>query len=336
MWTDKFYSPDGDGGGSAILGDEGDGGVVTEPTPSEPVSQEGGTVTPTEPQTPPVGDSGTQESYFRGLYNEKGEINADAWDRLPEHLKEGSKFFSRYKTVDDLLGTMLHQRQALSKDGMARPEENAPDEVKEAFNAKMRELSGAPENASDYDFNRPEGLPEAIPWDEETQGKFAEVAHKHGMSPELAQDLKEVYAELLQGDFTGTETNFKTNEEQALKALGADAGKLGKDAKDTMLTLGFSEEDANSLANLAVASGMGETFVRNMANMHNLMDKAKFVNAGSQGAVMDGGGQTANERAQELFAKSMEAYDAGNKAEGDRLDREATHQIKIAQQRGEI
>jgi hypothetical protein len=200
----------------------------------------------------------------------------------------------------------------------------------------MRELSGAPENASDYDFNRPEGLPEAIPWDEETQGKFAEVAHKHGMSPELAQDLKEVYAELLQGDFTGTETNFKTNEEQALKALGADAGKLGKDAKDTMLTLGFSEEDANSLANLAVASGMGETFVRNMANMHNLMDKAKFVNAGSQGAVMDGGGQTANERAQELFAKSMEAYDAGNKAEGDRLDREATHQIKIAQQRGEI
>jgi hypothetical protein len=323
----------------SVLGGTAEAPAEAVETPVEGVQTPVEGSVPTTPQTPVQGqssDAGTKESYYRGLYDETGKINPEAWGRLPEHLKEGAKTFERFKSIDDLLGTLLHQKQALSKGGFTRPDENAPQEVKDAFSQKMRELSGSPENSTDYDFARPEDLPEQIQWSEDVAKEAQELMFKHGASPELANDVKALYAKMEQANYEQTLADYRVKEEAYFKEMGEQAKGIGQDALNTMRTLGFTDEQAHQLVNYAVASGIGPETVRNLASLKDKISPDKFYHGDQAGAVISTNGKSYREMAQDAGSRAADAYASGNRAEGDRLTKEEESYLQMAIRNKEI
>jgi hypothetical protein len=187
-----------------------------------------------------------QDPFFHNLYDKDGNLNPDAWNRLPEHLQGAKETFGRYKNIEELMGAHFNLRQQLSKGGLVRPDENAPDSVKEEFRSKMAELNGAPENPRDYGFKVPEDMAENVLWPEGQEKGYEDILHKHGASPELAGELFQYHLDNIQQSPEQVEAIATQHREAQMDVLikehGADADKVIQGAQEVARHFGLSKD----------------------------------------------------------------------------------------------
>ena len=103
-----------------------------------------------------------------------------ALDQFPEDLKGLRNWIESQKSGVGLEKGLRHLQKLASSKGFERPADDAPDDAKEAFTAKLRELNGVPESPDKYEFKMPEGY--EMP--DEVKGKIAEFAHTNGINAE--------------------------------------------------------------------------------------------------------------------------------------------------------
>jgi hypothetical protein len=181
-----------------------------------------------------LGGTERAESPFDSIYAE------GALDKLPEG---GVKSFaSRFKSGVEFEKGLANLNKLGSSKGFERPGEDAPQDQKDAFSAKMRELNGVPEDAKGYEFEMPEGY--SLP--EENANAIAEFAHERGIAPDTVNAFLPFQVELQkaaekQALEQHIESQMKVGDEyfggeggfdREAPALAEYASKLGFDVKN--------------------------------------------------------------------------------------------------------
>jgi len=159
------------------------------------------------------GAAGTSAPWFVGLYGSDGKINAKAFDALPDHLKSHKATFSKYQTVEALLGGMGNLANLAGKKGLEPLSKDAPAELQAERTALMRKLNNVPEKPEGYGIKKPDGMPDTM-WDGEYVNGVSGILHKHNASPELVAELMKFDSEAAMKKMSGSEAQTA----QALEA----------------------------------------------------------------------------------------------------------------------
>lgn len=175
-----------------------------------------------------------------------GTVEFPGWmSSLPDAHKSNASFakFKEAPQVWDKFDSLL---KAEGK-AVVIPDEKATDEERAAFYTKL----GRPESADKYTITKPEGLPEAIPYNAEFEGVFKQFAFDKGIPDATAKDLyawywngvKEGHAKQQQAETQATEAainqlkdtwkgeTFKVNTELAARAFKKFGGENPEVAK---------------------------------------------------------------------------------------------------------
>ena len=94
----------------------------------------------------------------------------------------------KYKSVEDLVTGYKHLETKLGErpQGLIAPGDDASEEDKAAYVAKLREINGVPESVEAYGIKAPEG------YDEARFNGFLEFAHENGMTPDQVNKFMEL------------------------------------------------------------------------------------------------------------------------------------------------
>lgn len=147
---------------------------ATEGSVEQPSAASAGTPE-TQPAVTDNGSTGTVENPFSGL-------------------SEGTRSWVEtkgYKSFDDIAQAAQHAEQKLGS-SLSVPKDDAPQEEWDKFYSKL----GRPESADKYEFKRPEGLPEDLPWDSEGEQALKAWAFEAGVPPKQAQNILNGYAKM--------------------------------------------------------------------------------------------------------------------------------------------
>ena len=187
-----------------------------------------------------------------GAAGEGGPSGDRGWlSSIPENLREHEAFTgaeslsSVYQGFADLT--------VANKEMLAIPGEDATDEDRAAFHAKL----GRPEAADQYQLDKPE-LPADIPYDDTIESAFKQLAFDKGLSQQTASELHQWYwgtvkagseqqqksteeaLNTLKDEWKGDA--FKTNSELAVRAFskfgGDEAKKFIEEAQVNGVSLG--------------------------------------------------------------------------------------------------
>lgn len=112
-----------------------------------------------------------------------GAPAATWWDGLPDDVKGNEAYLPfKDKQPADVLNE-YGQLSAKLKGAVIAPGENATDEEKQAFAAKIREWNGVPESADKYQVQ----LPEGVSADDPLLAAFVKAGHAEGMNAKQVQ-----------------------------------------------------------------------------------------------------------------------------------------------------
>lgn len=184
----------------------------------------------------------------------------ESTDWRPEALR-CEKALEKYKSQDDALKALVEAQKLIGKkaEGIVPPAEDASQEEKDAFSAKLRELRGVPTEdkvPEAYAVTAPEGAPEGYTLDAEFVGAFQKMAHEAGLAPAEFKRMADGYMQMEIAAITQARASAqeqmqkseavlvkewqdagrvpKTEFSNALKAAQA-LGLVGKDGKDNLL-----------------------------------------------------------------------------------------------------
>jgi len=134
-------------------------------------------------------------------------------------------------TVDDPLDavTKLVDMESSAKRKLKAPPDSLigkPAEGQELAEWKKANaaLFGIPEKPEDYKIDRPENWPKEESWDDATEARLREIAHKHGAEPGLVQDVVNIYAEKMLALGVENDTALKAANDEMMAELGRDWG----------------------------------------------------------------------------------------------------------------
>lgn len=158
-------------------------------------------------------------------------VATDDW--RPEPLR-GEKVLEKYKTQEDALKALVEAQKLIGKksEGLVVPGEDAPQEAKDAFNAKLRELRGIPESPDAYVVEPPADAPEGYALDPAIVGAFQTAAHEAGIAPAEFQKLASAYMQMEVAAIAKGRADAKASlerEEAALVKEWRDQGLVPKD-----------------------------------------------------------------------------------------------------------
>jgi len=108
-----------------------------------------------------------------------------------------------------------------------------PEEISQ-LKAKLYEsgvFKAPPATPGDYKITRPETMPESA-WSSELEGKFRELAHKHGLSDETVQELMALNHE----QFGGAVKAYEVDRAEAMKFIDTYAQNLKVDKAELIAT----------------------------------------------------------------------------------------------------
>lgn len=112
-----------------------------------------------------------------------GGAPASWWDGLPDDVKGNEAYLPfKDKQPADVLNE-YGQLSAKLKGAVVLPGENATEEEKQAFLAKLKELNGVPEAADKYQLQ----LPEGVTADDPLLAAFVKAGHAEGMNAKQVQ-----------------------------------------------------------------------------------------------------------------------------------------------------
>jgi len=133
-------------------------------------------------------------------------------------LSEGTRQWATtkgYKSLDDVAKAAQHAETKLGS-SLTVPGQDAPKEEWDKFHARL----GRPEKPEAYEFKRPEGLPENVPYSDELATQAKGWFHEAGLPPRQAQSLHDKWI------------GFVTSQQQA--AIEAQ-GKAVTEAHDVLV-----------------------------------------------------------------------------------------------------
>lgn len=119
------------------------------------------------------------------LVNSDGELREGWRDTLPEDIR-GDKVFDRVSNFEGVMKSLSSAERAFGKDKIAVPNESSSEAEWDEFH----KAGGRPKTAGDYNFTRPEELPEEH-YNQELATAAQELFHKIGLSKSQADALFE-------------------------------------------------------------------------------------------------------------------------------------------------
>lgn len=146
-----------------------------------------------------------------------------AEDWRPESLR-GEKALEKYQSAEEAHRALVEAQKLIGKkaDPLAPPAEDAPQEEKDAFSAKLRELRGVPAEdkvADAYAVEVPEDAPEGYALSPELLGAFQGLAHKAGLAPAEFKELAAGYVQMEIQAIAAARQEAKVRQEKAETAL---------------------------------------------------------------------------------------------------------------------
>lgn len=158
------------------------------------------------------------DPWFVGLYDSSGKLDSTKFDGLPSHLKQHKETFSKYQTVEALLGGMGNLAHLAGRKALAPLPADATDEAKAERAKLMAGLNNTPEKPEGYGFNKPDAVPDSA-WDQEYVNGVAGILHKFQASPELAKALMDHDLAHLSKVSASTEANMQAAAAAEMKTL---------------------------------------------------------------------------------------------------------------------
>ncbi|MEH6727132.1 MAG: hypothetical protein V7703_13300 [Hyphomicrobiales bacterium] len=161
-------------------------------------------------------------------------IAANPFDGLQA---EGSRDWIENAGVKDVesLVKMARNSERLIGKSFQKPGPEATQSEMDAFYERL----GRPTEVSGYELTPPENMPEDLPYDTEFAGKFAETAHKFGMSAEQAKGLHDFYVHEMVG---GYQSGLDGHVAQLEERTSAATSQLEKDWGAQQGTPKFNEQ----------------------------------------------------------------------------------------------
>lgn len=144
-------------------------------------------------------------------------------DWRPESLR-GEKALEKYKSPEDAYKALVEAQKLIGKkaDPLAPPADDASQEERDAFSAKLRELRGVPAEdkvAEAYAIEVPEDAPEGYALSPELVGAFQGIAHKAGLAPAEFKELAAGYIQMEVQAITAARQEAKVRQEKAETTL---------------------------------------------------------------------------------------------------------------------
>jgi len=269
---------------------------------------------------PPVADPSTSTPAAEPApFSFYGEDGINPGIQFEDSNKSVEGLFKKYQGAENpnkaFLDGVANLQYMAGQKGFERPADDAPESVKEEFDRRMRELNGAPKEASEYGYEKPEGVPDEY-WDQSQVDGFSEILHKHGASPELAKELFESYV----GSFEGLEgqmqeqANAQLEEQRNLlkSEFGVDADKMVKDAISSANALGIPQSEIERI-------GMTAEGVKALAKIKSFISSDVISNNNSAGNISNASSNNFQEMAIDAGRKSAEAYAKGDNVAGKKF-----------------
>lgn len=138
-------------------------------------------------------------------------------------LSEGARKWvetKAYKSPEDVVSAALSLEQRLGS-SVTVPKEDAPKEDWDKFYSKLPEAMRPPETPDKYEFKRPEGLPENLPYSDELASTSKNWMHEAGLNGKQAQTIHDKFA----GYMAEQQTAALQAQAQAVEATHADLTK---------------------------------------------------------------------------------------------------------------
>lgn len=178
---------------------------------------------------PEAPEASVPETPAQPIINSDGSFN-EGWT-------DDEGLAKRFTSLEGLTGAYRNMERMMSTEKMPIPREDSPEDVWDYAYNRM----GRPENASDYELEKPEDLASEEMWDEDQVGQFKEFAHKLGLSQRQASALVKY-----QLDMTGQGLEqVRAGHEATLEAAQQD---LAKDwGNDFDANLELAQKAANVL-----------------------------------------------------------------------------------------
>jgi len=137
---------------------------------------------------------------YRTALDDKGAFKEKWTDTLPDHLKADAGILGKYPTLEAAMSGLVNAQKLVGQraDALKVPAPDAPQAEVDKYNAKVREALHIPADVKDYKIPDLDKLPEGVKLDDAKLAKFAELAHKGNVRPEVAKQFMDLYAQELQ------------------------------------------------------------------------------------------------------------------------------------------
>ncbi len=276
--TTPLFELEGEGSGG------GGGAVTATAPPAAPVTVLGGTPPPAG-STPPLSTT-PQAALKESDWLVEGKFASGFSQRLPDDLKEHAATMSKFEGVPlkDVLKSYGALQQKLGKRVQAPSPDAKPEEI-----AEWRKITGAPEKPEGYNITKPADMPDQY-WNPELADGFAQMAHKHHLSPAAAQDLVSWWNGQQKAAIEKTQGYMNDFKVQSELSLQKDWGDKFQDnvhaAKRVAMISGLDVNDPDI--------GDNPTIIRALHAMSNLISDDRQV-SGKGGAPSMSGMQEADD-----------------------------------------
>jgi hypothetical protein len=137
--------------------------------------------------------AGTPEAQTTGADNgSAAPVTTDPFSGLSEDTRSWVET-KGYKSPEDLATAYKSLEQKFGG-AVTVPKEDAPKEDWDKFYSKLPEAMRPPESADKYEFKRPEGLPEDLPYSDELATTSKNWMHEAGLNTKQAQAIHDKFA----------------------------------------------------------------------------------------------------------------------------------------------
>lgn len=181
----------------------------------EPGLGEPAPVTPPAPAEPPA-----------SIVNETGEFIENWPSRLTDETLRENESLKTIKNLEGLAKSYVYTKGMVGKDKIPAPNENSTEAEWEAFHR----AGGKPDVAADYNFKRPENVPEEY-YSNDLALKAMDLFHKIGLSTKQAQAIFDFNNNNVALQLTANAEAVKTQVTQAQDELITEMGNAFEQKK---------------------------------------------------------------------------------------------------------
>lgn len=201
-----------------------------------------------------------------------GKFGSGISSRLPDDLKPYSVTIQKFEgtPIGDVLKSYGELEKKLGQRAAPPKPDAKPEEV-----AAWRKVTGAPDKPEGYEIKRPDDVPAEM-WSDDLVKGFAEVAHKHHLSPAAAAELVKWWNDQQKGAFERAQQASEAETTTQIQGLKTEWGeKFPVNIAAAQRVAGLAKIDVND-----PAVGNNPAVIRALHAMSVLISDDKQVTGG--------------------------------------------------------